>query len=103
MTPEGLLKKKVSSYLDILEEKAHYSMFVPVGYGRRNTLDFTLCFCGQFAAIETKVPGKWLTPLQRQTARSIVQAGGKVFIVSGEEGLNAFKRWAERTLQNFTL
>ena len=100
MTPEGRVKKLVSSYLEDLENELdkigaelYRVTFVPVGYGKRNQLDYTLCLYGHFVAIETKAPGEWLTPLQRQTARNIIRSGGKVFIISGAEGLAAFKRW----------
>ena len=96
MTPEGAVKKKVSSYLDSLGENCYKIMFVPVGYGKRNQLDYTLCIAGHFVAIETKEPGKWLTPLQRQTARGMCYAGAKVFIISGPDGLAALKRWVDR-------
>jgi hypothetical protein len=74
----------------------HVNMFVPHGYGKRNQLDYTTCIFGQFVAIETKAPGEWLTPLQRVTARNIVRSGGKVFIISGIEGLRSFMEWVER-------
>jgi hypothetical protein len=96
MTPEARIKKLVSIYLDSLSDVAYYHMPVPTGYGKRNSLDYILCIHGHFIAIETKAPGEWLTPLQRQTARSIVLSGGKVFIISGSEGLDALKRWVER-------
>ena len=96
MTPEARVKKKVSFYLDSLGENCYKIMFVPVGYGKRNQLDYTLCIAGHFVAIETKEPGKWLTPLQRQTARGMYYAGAKVFIISGPDGLAALKRWVDR-------
>lgn len=103
MTPEGRVKKLVSSYLediknllDTTDWDMYSTMFVPTGFGRRNQLDYTLCIYGRFVAIETKAPGEWLTPLQRQTCRNILRSGGKVFIISGAEGLEAFKRWMER-------
>lgn len=96
MTKEARVKKLVSFYLDTLDEKVYKVMFVPVGYGKRNQLDYTLCIAGRFVAIETKAAGEWLTPLQRQTCRNILQAGGAVFIISGPDGLNAFKRWVAR-------
>jgi hypothetical protein len=71
-------------------------MFVPTGYGKNNTLDYTLCIFGRFVAIETKGPGKWLTNIQRLTCRTILQAGGSVFIISNPEGLNALKHWVKR-------
>lgn len=106
MTPEGRVKKLVSSYLEDLKislDSTGYdlysTMFVPTGFGRRNQLDYTLCIYGRFVAIETKAPGEWLTPLQRQTCRSILRSGGKVFIISGADGLGAFKRWMDRQSQ----
>jgi len=103
VTPEARVKKSVSLYLtDVAKEldakglELYVSMFVPVGYGKRNSLDYTLCFAGHYVAIETKAPGEWLTGLQRQTCRAIYRSGGTVFIISGPEGLAALKRWVER-------
>lgn len=103
MTPEGRVKKIISSYLDGLKEhldsrgkSLYYSMFVPTGYGKRNSLDYTICFAGRHVAIEAKAPDEDLTPNQRFTARDIVRSGGTVFIISGAEGLEAFKRWVVR-------
>lgn len=103
MTPEGRVKKMVTSYLEDLRDKMelrgdklHWSMFVPTGYGKRNTLDYTICFCGEFIAIETKAPDEDLTPNQRLTCRDILGSGGKVFIISGVEGLRSFIEWVER-------
>ena len=103
MTKEGRVKKMVSSYLVDLQlsldkkgVQVYVSMFVPSGYGKNNTLDYTVCFAGHFVAIETKAPGEWLTGPQRITCRTIYQSGGSVFIISGPEGLASFKRWVER-------
>ena len=70
-------------------------MPVPSGFGKPG-LDFTCCISGHFVAIEAKAPGQWLTPRQRKTAVAILRAGGKVFIISGPAGLDAFKAWVER-------
>lgn len=103
MTPEGRVKKMVSSYLTELEERLtdlgiglYYSMHVPTGYGKNNSLDYHLSIAGHFVAIETKAPGEWLTKLQRLTCRQIYLSGGTVFIISRPEGLDAFKRWVDR-------
>lgn len=103
MTPEGRVKKAISIYLDSLREfldthglDMYYTMFVPSGYGKNNSLDYTLCLCGHFVAIEAKAPGEWLTPAQRLTARSMYYSGATVFIISGPDGLAALKRWIER-------
>lgn len=69
-------------------------MPVPSGYGKSG-LDYTICINGRFVAIETKRPGEWLTPRQRQTVIRILTAGGKVFVISGEEGLASFRSWIE--------
>lgn len=104
MTPEGRVKKMVTSYLQDLQESLtdpvtlacplFYSMFVPTGYGRRNSLDYTICFYGQHVAIETKAPGEDLTPNQRITCRDLYHSGAKVFIISGADGMAAFRKWA---------
>lgn len=103
MTPEGRVKKMVTSYLEDLARQMeptgfelHVNMFVPTGYGKRSQLDYTMSIFGRFVAIETKAPGEWLTPLQRVTARNIIRSGGKVFIISGPDGLRSFWNWVER-------
>ena len=102
MTPEGRVKKMVSSYLRDLQEwldlngqELYYSMFVPSGYGKNNSLDYHLCIAGHFIAIETKAPGEWLNAQQRLTARNLYYSGATVWFISGPEGLAAFKRWIE--------
>lgn len=108
MTPEGKVKKIITVYLTWLAEyldkhgkSLHYSMFVPTGYGRNNTLDFTICLAGHFIAIEAKAPGEWLTSQQRITCRDILRSGGTVFIISGPEGMDSFARWVERNADRF--
>jgi hypothetical protein len=91
MTPEGKVKKAVKYLLDTIP-LVYYEYDVPVGYGRPR-LDFTGCSAGRFFAVETKAPGEWLTPRQRVTALHIHEAGGRVFIISGELGLAALERW----------
>ena len=105
MTPEARVKKLVSTYLNGLDtsgRNVYHTMFVPVGYGKRNSLDYTICISGRYVGIETKAPGQDLTPTQRLACRDIYKAGGKVFIVSGAEGLDAFKRWVEREHRHIT-
>jgi hypothetical protein len=108
MTPEARVKKMISTYLDDLAKQLditgwelYCSMFVPVGYGKRNVLDYTLCIYGYFVAIEAKAPGEWLKPSQRIAARNIIRSGGKVFIISGVDGLEAFKRWVGKCEHRF--
>ena len=107
MTPEGRVKKlvdvvleKVSNVLEETDQELYIQKPVPTGYGKRNTLDFHLCLAGHFIAIETKAPGEWLTPMQRQTCRTFYRAGATVWIVSTPEGIDAFRRWIEKALQD---
>lgn len=61
-------------------------MPVQTGYGAP-ALDFLLCIRGRFIAIETKAPGKKLTPQQEITKTQIETAGGIVLIVWDEPTL----------------
>jgi hypothetical protein len=61
-------------------------MPVQTGYGAP-ALDFLLCVRGKFIAIETKAPGKKLTPLQETTKAQIEAAGGLVLEVWDEPTL----------------
>lgn len=108
MTPEGKIKKLVSTYLKALDnhligygQELYWTMVVPVGYGKTNSLDYTICLAGHHIAIETKAPGEWLTPQQRLTCRNLHRAGATIFIISRMEGLDAFKRWVERHADRF--
>lgn len=105
MTPEGRVKAKINLYLSTLRDPfgdspAYVEMPVPTGYGKSG-LDYTICFYGHFVSIEAKAPGEYLTPRQRDTARRIYEAGGTVFIISGEAGLNAFANWVNRCRKSF--
>ena len=98
MNAERTIKAEINQLLRHLTKQGYpifWRMPVPYGYGRP-MLDYEGCLAGQFFAIETKAPGKWLTPLQRDTALQIVLAGGKVFIISRHEGIVAFVSWVVR-------
>ena len=86
MTPEGRVKHMVNEGLK--EFRPYVFKFMPVqtGYGSPG-LDYFLCAGGQFVAIETKVPGKDLTPRQIETKAAIEIAGGKVFVVKDKPSL----------------
>jgi hypothetical protein len=95
VTPEGKVKRTIKLLLDRLfpeDYPCYTETLVTQGYGRAG-LDFTCCLFGWFVAIEAKAPGEWLTPRQRLTAIEILAAGGKVFIISNDEGLWALERW----------
>ena len=79
MTPEGRVKamvdRELSRFLKLYKFKP-----VQNGMGAPG-LDYYCCINGQFVAIETKVPGKNLTPRQETTKRAIEAAGGLVFVI----------------------
>jgi hypothetical protein len=83
MTPEGRVKKMVNKALDALGEDCYRFMPVQSGFGRVG-LDYFNCIKGRFVAIETKAPGKTLTPLQETTKTEIERAGGIVLVVWDE-------------------
>lgn len=94
MTPEGKVKKQVkallSTYKDLYQEWP-----VPGGYGKSG-LDAHCCYRGRYFAIETKAPGKKLTPRQELAAAYINQAGGAVFVIDGStEKLAELKAWLD--------
>jgi hypothetical protein len=98
------VKALVRDYLDheltsLLTQKGlelYTIRFVPRGFGRNNQLDITLCIAGHMVVIETKAPGNWLTALQINTAANAYRSGASVFIISGGEGLDAFKSWVRK-------
>lgn len=86
MTPEGRVKKMVKKALDTLGADCWRFMPVQTGYGSP-ALDYLLAIRGRFVAIETKAPGKILTPLQEGTKAAIEAAGGIVLVVWDEGSL----------------
>lgn len=86
MTPEGRVKKMVKKALDMLGEDCWRFMPVQTGFGSP-ALDYLLCIRQRFVAIETKAPGKKLTPLQEGTKAAIEAAGGIVLVVWDEDSL----------------
>lgn len=86
MTPEGRVKKMVKKALDTLGADCWRFMPVQTGFGSP-ALDYLLSIRGRFVAIETKAPGKGLTPLQEGTKAAIEAAGGIVFVVWDETSL----------------
>ncbi len=94
-TPEGKIKAKVNR---ALKDFVGIWKFMPVQMGLgAPALDYLLCVNGQFVAIETKAPGKRMSPRQEKTAAAIINAGGDVYIVDGDETLEEL-RFALRAL-----
>ena len=88
MTPEGKVKDAVRKVLR--EHKAYWHCPVQNGMGAPS-LDFICCRNGRYFAIETKAPGKKPTERQLQTIHEIQSAGGSVFVIDGEIGLDLLK------------
>jgi len=80
MTPEGRIKAKVKRALATLGKRY---CFMPVQNGMgAPSLDFVNSIYGFFVAIETKTPGKQLTPRQKTTARAVAYGSlGSVFVI----------------------
>ena len=82
MTPEGRIKAKVKRRLDALP---CLYQFRPVQNGMgAPSLDILVCAGGWFIAIETKAPGKKMTPRQETTATQMRTAGALVLVVSDD-------------------
>lgn len=92
-TPESKVKEKVKAGLKRL--CAYWHMPVQNGMGSPS-LDFNCCVpliitsdmvgrtIGTYVAIETKAPGKKLTPRQLNTKAAIEAAHGKVLVIDGD-------------------
>jgi len=90
MTPEGVVKAKIKKLLKRYD--LYVDMPVPYGYGK-SSLDFVGCHQGRYFAIEAKAPGKQPTKLQQLTIGQIQRAGGMVFVISDQTGLNMLDAW----------
>lgn len=95
---EKNVKRMISAELDRLVAigPCWYRMSVPTGFGRSG-LDYEGCWAGRYFTIEAKSPDKDanLTPREREIGLDVLSAQGKVFVISGPDGLEAFKRWAQ--------
>ena len=89
-TPEGIVKTAVKKIL--VTYGSYYYCPVQNGMGSPS-LDFVGCDFGRYYAIETKAPGKKPTPRQEFTIQGIRASGGKVFVISGEEGYDELRAW----------
>lgn len=98
-TPESKVKKQVKSLLSLHE--CYHFWPVQTGYGAA-TLDCLASHKGDFFAIETKAPGKKLTPRQLIHKRDIERSGAPVFVI-GEHvqdgvytGMDNLAAWLQR-------
>jgi len=85
-TPEGRIKARLRSRLNKLPKRY---VFMPVQNGMgASTHDYLICVSGCFVSIETKAPGKKMTPRQEIVAQQIREAGGLVFLVDSDEAID---------------
>ena len=90
-TPEGKVKEKIKRLLK--HYGAWYYLPVSLDMGQHGIPDFVCCYNGQFFGIEAKAEGKKPTPLQVKQAETITKAGGKWFLVDGDDSLMVVEKW----------
>ena len=93
MTPEGKVKVKITKLLKGYKG-LYYFMPVPHGYQKR-TVDYLVCYCRRFIAIEAKKPKGKPTAMQGFTMREITNAGGETFVVTNDEELLVLKEFLD--------
>jgi hypothetical protein len=81
---ENTVKLEVKKRLKALGSDCYSYWPVPMGLGAA-TLDCLGCYKGKFFAIETKAPGKAITPRQRITMAAMHRAGAMVLIIDGTD------------------
>lgn len=115
MTPEGKVKKIIKDGLHEIYifpfEKAlacvknnepiagYYLMPGSSGIGEAGIGDFLICMRGEFIEIETKTTKGKPTGIQKAHASVISAAGGKAYLVSGEDEANHFIEFISRELK----
>lgn len=92
MTPEGRIKKLVTSVLKTAPGSIYYYMPVPNGFGE-SSLDYLGGYYGHFFAVETKKPGGEPTNRQNQIISRMRAAGCKVFVIDGPDGVEELRLW----------
>lgn len=90
VTPEGKVKAKVKNVLNAYG--CYHFWPVQTGMGAR-TLDCLGCHNGRAFAIETKAPGKKMTPQQASIATRIEDSQCKVFEISTPDDIVMLELW----------
>lgn len=91
MTPEGKVKKQVST---LLKQYAGCYSFMPVQNGMGSaSIDYIGSYRGRAFGIETKKPGGKPTARQEETIRQMREAGAKVFVIDGDT--SELKEWLD--------
>lgn len=84
MTPEGRVKAAIKKVLDRYKPDLYAHWPVQNGMGAP-TLDCNAEVRGIAFHIEAKAPGEKPTERQQKTIREIERAGGKVFVIDGQQ------------------
>lgn len=84
-TPEGKVKAKLAAMLKSM--KAWYFLPGNNGYGKSGIPDFVICWYGRFIGVEVKSARGKPTDLQLHVGAQIQEAGGKWFLVRGENDI----------------
>lgn len=79
-TPEGKVKKKVKSILDLYG--AFYFSPTTGGFGGSGIPDIIACYKGRFVAIECKAGKNTPTELQKKAIANIQKAQGSAIVVN---------------------
>lgn len=94
-TPEGKVKARVKDILAQAPGQIFSNWPVPGGYGE-SMLDCVGCHRGAFFAVETKAPGKQVTPRQQGMIDRMRAAGAAVFVIDDEIGIVELWGWLHR-------
>lgn len=91
ITPEGRVKKQVR---DLFAQFDYIYAHWPVQNGMgKPCLDCHASHMGRYFAVETKAPGKKMTPRQENTAAEIRASGARVFVIDGEISMIKLRDW----------
>jgi hypothetical protein len=83
-TPEGDVKEQINKILKAREPELKRFMPVQNGLGAA-TLDYHVCYLGQYLMIEAKAPGEKPTPRQKLTLEEYRQAGARTLVIDGSD------------------
>lgn len=95
-TPENTIKRKVKELLD--EYKIFHWPAAASPYGVAGVPDRIAIVKGQCWGIEVKAPGKQATALQLAFGQKMKLAGGRWYLVDGDEALAGLRRELEEVL-----
>jgi len=93
-TPEHAVKDRVKRRLNEYGPELKHFWCVQNGMGSP-ALDCIGCYRGLHFEIETKAPGKVLTPRQEQTKLGTERSGAPVFIIGDDAGLARLTLWLD--------